>query len=121
VSNNSDLPNRRGRDKKYAPKSSEQIWDTKAHFQTIMDFYQVRFQIEFNFRDARQFFGLSHFKNIKQTQVTNVIGAAFFMTCFANILLFELKQIDPNSNLSIQDLKAFFRAEKYLNELYAWK
>jgi putative transposase len=91
--------------------------DLKANFKKIMDYYQIRFHVEFNFRDARQFFGLSHFKNIKEQQVTNVIGNAFFMTTLSNILLFEIKQIHPTASLSIQDLKAFFRAEKYLTEL----
>lgn len=91
--------------------------DLNADHKTIMDIYQVRYQIEFNFRDARQFFGLSNFKNIKKQQVQNVIGYAFFMVTLSNILLFEIKQKYPNSKLSIQDLKAYFRAEKYLNEL----
>lgn len=91
--------------------------DLKAPYADIINYYCSRFQIEFNFRDARQYFGLSHFKNIKMQQVQNVIGYAFFMVNLSNIMLFELKQIDPNCPLSIQDLKAFFRAEKYLNEL----
>jgi putative transposase len=91
--------------------------DPEADHKTIIEIYQVRYQIEFNFRDARQFFGLSHFKNIKKQQVQNVIGYAFFMVTLSNILLFEIKQKYPNSKFSIQDLKAYFRAEKYLNEL----
>jgi putative transposase len=91
--------------------------DLNADHRTIMDIYQVRYQIEFNFRDARQFFGLSNFKNIKKQQVQNVIGYAFFMVTLSNILLFEIKQNCPQSKLSIQDIKAYFRAEKYLNEL----
>lgn len=91
--------------------------DIDADYNTIIDIYQVRFQIEFNFRDARQFFGLSNFKNIKKQQVLNVISYAFFMVSLSNILIFEIKQIHPDCPLSIQDLKAFFRAEKYINEL----
>lgn len=91
--------------------------DLEASADTIIKHYHARFQIEFNFRDARQFFGLSHFKNIKPQQVTNAIGGAFFMVSLSNILLFEIKVKHPKCQLSIQDLKAFFRAEKYLNEL----
>jgi putative transposase len=91
--------------------------DLEADHKTIMDIYHVRYQIEFNFRDARQFFGLSNFKNIKKQQVQNVIGYAFFMVTLSNILLFEIKHKYPESKFSIQDLKAYFRAEKYLNEL----
>ena len=91
--------------------------DLEASPDTIVKHYHARFQIEFNFRDARQFFGLSHFKNIKPTQVANTIGYAFFMVSLSNIILFEIKAKHPECQLSIQDLKAFFRAEKYLHEL----
>ena len=91
--------------------------DLTAQYNTIIDFYQARFLIEFNFRDARGFFGLTNFKNTKEAQVKNVIGYAFFMVTLSNILLFELKQMFPKSPFSIQDLKAYFRAEKYLHEL----
>ena len=91
--------------------------DLNADYKTIMDSYHARFQIEFNFRDARQFFGLSNFKNVKKQQVQNVIGYAFFMVALSNILIFEIKQKQPDCPISIQDLKAFFRAEKYVNEL----
>jgi hypothetical protein len=39
------------------------------------------------------------------------------MVSLFNILIFEIKQKQPECPLSIQDLKAFFRAEKYINEL----
>lgn len=91
--------------------------DLTAHYNTLIEFYHARFLIEFNFRDARSFFGLTNFKNTKETQVKNVIGYAFFMVTLSNILLFELKQKHPKSKFSIQDLKAYFRAEKYLHEL----
>jgi putative transposase len=109
-------------DKNRVPKSHKSravlfSTDLEADHKTIMDIYHVRYQIEFNFRDARQFFGLSNFKNIKKQQVQNVIGYAFFMVTLSNILLFEIKHKYPESKFSIQDLKAYFRAEKYLNEL----
>jgi putative transposase len=109
-------------DKNRVPKSHKSrvvlfSTDLEADHKTIMDIYHVRYQIEFNFRDARQFFGLSNFKNIKKPQVQNVIGYAFFMVTLSNILLFEIKHKYPESKFSIQDLKAYFRAEKYLNEL----
>lgn len=106
-----------GQAKSYKSRAVLFSTDLDADHKTIMDIYQVRYQIEFNFRDARQFFGLSNFKNIKKQQVQNVIGYAFFMVVLSNILLFDIKQKYPNSKLSIQDLKAYFRAEKYINEL----
>ncbi len=35
----------------------------------IIELYQIRFQIEFDFRDARQHFGLTNFCNFKEKQV----------------------------------------------------
>lgn len=91
--------------------------DLEASPITISTYYQSRFQIEFDFRDGRQFFGLQHFKNIKKTQVTNVIGFAFFMVALSRILLHKLRLQNPGKTIGIEDLKAFFRAEKYFNEL----
>lgn len=33
----------------------------------VIQYYSLQFQIEFDFRDAKQFFGLSEFKNYKET------------------------------------------------------
>lgn len=91
--------------------------NNEENYKNIITIYQVRFQIEFNFREARQHFGLSHFKNIKEKQVTNAIGFAFFMVTLSNIMITQLKQDNPKLTISIQDLKACFRAQKYLIEL----
>lgn len=37
----------------------------------MIDFYALRFQIEFNFRDAKQYWGLEDFMNVKKTLVNN--------------------------------------------------
>jgi len=37
----------------------------------LVDYYGLRFQIEFNFRDAKQYWGLEDFMNITPTGVTN--------------------------------------------------
>ena len=41
----------------------------------IVDYYSLRFQIEFNFRDAKQYFGLSDFKSTKPKQINNAPSA----------------------------------------------
>jgi len=51
--------------------------DLKLSAEKIVRFYGLRFQIEFNFRDAKQYFGLADFKNTKQIQVNNAVGLAF--------------------------------------------
>jgi len=40
-----------------------------AHDKLIL-YYRLRFQIEFNFRDAKQFWGLEDFMNVQQRPVT---------------------------------------------------
>ncbi len=84
---------------------------------TIIRFYSLRFQIEFNFRDAKQYFGLSDFKNIKQKQVNNAIGLSFFMANLSLVLMEQAQQKWQEEKVSIQDLKAYFRAEKYLQDI----
>ena len=81
----------------------------------IIKFYGLRFQIEFNFRDAKQYFGLADFKNTKQQQVKNAVGLAFFMDNISMILIEQAKKEWQEEKVSIQDLKAYFRGEKYLN------
>ncbi len=88
--------------------------DLELQAQELIKFYSLRFQIEFNFRDAKQYFGLADFKNIKSTQVKNAVGLSFFMDNFSMILIEQAKQVWEEENVSIQDLKAYFRGEKYL-------
>lgn len=83
----------------------------------IVYYYHCRFQIEFNFRDAREYFGLTHFKSIKQTQVENTIGCAFFMVNLSQLLLMKSRKSTKNENMSILDLKAQFRGFKYAFEI----
>jgi putative transposase len=53
--------------------------DLKLSSEKIIDYYKLRFQIEFNFRDAKQFWGLEDFMNLGQTAVTNAANLAFFI------------------------------------------
>jgi putative transposase len=80
----------------------------------IVDYYRLRFQIEFNFRDAKQYWGLEDFMNVSPLAVTNAVNLAFFMVNLSHILLEPHRQHDPN--FSVLDLKARFRAQRYLSE-----
>ena len=77
---------------------------------TLVDYYALRFQIEFNFRDAKQYFGLSDFKNIKPTQINNAVGLSFFMVNLSAILIDNIMEQSQFTFLSILDLKTCFRA-----------
>ncbi len=52
--------------------------DVDLSYEKIIDYYRLRFQIEFNFRDAKQFWGLEDFMNIKETGVTNSANMSLF-------------------------------------------
>ena len=73
-----------------------------------------RFQIEFDFRDAKQFWGLEDFMNIKQTPVTNAVNLALFMVNLSYYLLRQMRQDDRE--VGILDLKTFFRGRRYAIE-----
>lgn len=88
--------------------------DLELSYQKIIDFYSLRFQIEFNFRDAKQFWGLEDFMNVKEIPLTNAINLSLFMVNLSNALLREFRQTYPESG--ILDLKAYFRAAKYFEE-----
>ena len=80
----------------------------------IVDYYSLRFQIEFNFRDAKQHWGLDDFMNTSQQTVTNAVNLAFLMVNLSQALLKPHREHDPD--FSVRDLKAHFRARRYLSE-----
>lgn len=80
----------------------------------LVDFYRLRFQIEFNFRDTKQFWGLEDFMNVSEQAVTNAVNLAFLMVNLSQIMLKPYRDQDPN--FSVLDLKAQFRARRYLSE-----
>lgn len=81
----------------------------------IIDYYKLRFQIEFNFRDAKQFWGLEDFMNLSQTAVTNAANLAFFMVNLSHHLLADFRKHNPGSG--IIDLKAYYRGFRYVREM----
>ena len=50
--------------------------------QIIMAMLAMSFQIEFNFRDAKQFWGLEDFMNRGQTAVTNAANQYFLWSTY---------------------------------------
>ena len=81
----------------------------------LIDYYALRFQIEFNFRDAKQYWGLDDFMNVKETAVTNAAQLAFFMVNFSTALLQPFQSLNPAFGLL--DLKAHYRGARYVTEL----
>jgi putative transposase len=91
--------------------------DLELQAKQLIKFYSLRFQIEFNFRDAKQYFGLADFKNIKKQQVNNAVGLALFMDNISLILIEQAETKWEETDISVQDLKAYYRAEFYLEAI----
>lgn len=86
--------------------------DLHLTYNKLVDYYRLRFQIEFNFRDAKQYWGLDDFMNVKEVPVTNAANLALFMVNVAQRLLADFRQHHPNAG--VLDLKAFFHGRKYV-------
>jgi len=69
--------------------------DPKQEYDKIIEYYSLRFQIEFNFRNAKQFFGLED---------------------FMNTLTYLIYKDSHFSRYSINDIKSLFVAEQYIKE-----
>jgi putative transposase len=74
----------------------------------------LRFQIECNFRDAKQYWGLEDFMNVTPTGVTNAVNLSWFMVNVAYRLRADIQQCDPD--YSVLDVKADCRGYKYVAE-----
>jgi putative transposase len=88
--------------------------DLALAYAPLVDYYGLRFQIEFNFRDAKQYWGLEDFMNITPTGVTNAANLSLFMVNVAYRLRADDHPRDPD--YSVLDLKADCRAYKYVEE-----
>jgi putative transposase len=86
--------------------------DLELGWEKLLDYYGLRFQIEFNFRDAKQYFGLEDFMNTTETGVENAANLAFMMV---NVSAKLLKNSEEN-RVGIEDLKTHFRGVKYAME-----
>jgi putative transposase len=88
--------------------------DLTLAYDTLIDYYSLRFQIEFTFRDAKQYWGLEDFMNVKGTAVTNAANLALFMVNVVYVLLRDVRRHD--AAWSVLDLKAFCRGYTYVLE-----
>ena len=88
--------------------------DLDLAYAPLVDYYGLRFQIEFNFRDAKQYWGLEDFMNVTPTGVTNAANLALFMVNVGYRLRADVQSRDPD--YSVLDLKADCRGYKYVEE-----
>ncbi len=88
--------------------------DLALAYAPLGDYYRLRFQIEFHFRDAKQYWGLEDFMNVTPTGVTNAAHLPLFMVNVAYCLRADGHTRDPD--YSVLDLKADYRGYKYVEE-----
>jgi hypothetical protein len=88
--------------------------DLELPYNQLQDYYGLRFQLEFNFRDAKQDWGLEDFMNVTDTAVTHAAHLSLFMVNVSYHCLRDVRQRDPAC--SLLDLKARFRADTYVTE-----
>jgi hypothetical protein len=88
--------------------------DLELPYAPLVDYDGLRCQIEFNFRDAKQYWGLEDFMNVTPAGVTNAANLSLFMVNVAHRLRADVHLRDPA--YSVLDLKADYRGAKYVEE-----
>ena len=61
--------------------------DLELGYAHMIDYYRLRFQLEFNFRDAKQYWGLEDFMSVKERPVYNSANLAMFMVNLSHVLI----------------------------------
>jgi putative transposase len=88
--------------------------DLDLDYELLVEYYGLRFQIEFNFRDAKQHFGLEDFMNRTEQGVRNAANLSFFMI---NVTEKQLQDwTRGRADSGILDLKSYYRGLKYAKE-----
>ena len=80
----------------------------------LVDYDSLRCQIELNFLEAKQYWGLEDFMNLTPTGVTHAANLSLCMVNVAYRLRTALHPCDPDS--SVLDLKADCRGYQYVEE-----
>jgi putative transposase len=88
--------------------------DLLLSWDKLIDYYCLRFQLEFNFRDAKQYWGLEDFMTTSPTGVTNAANLSLFMVNLVERVLQDVRHRQPA--ISVLDLKAHCRGAKYIEE-----
>jgi len=88
--------------------------DVTLASEDLIEYYRLRFQLEFNFRDAKQHWGLEDFMNVKERPVYNSANLAMFMVNVSQVLIRQMRPYWPEC--SVTDLKAWWRGYTYVVE-----
>lgn len=86
--------------------------DHTLGWEALVDYYRLRFQIEFNFRDAKQHGGLEDFMVTQKQSVLNAANLSLFMVNLSHTLM------AASGESSILDLKARYHGLRYVQEVF---
>ncbi len=86
--------------------------DFALEWREIIDYYRLRFQIEFNFRDAKQHWGLEDFMVVKEQSVFNAANLSLWMVNVSQAMLIT------SGEESVLDLKSRYHGIRYAQELF---
>ena len=92
--------------------------DRELPHDRLVQYYRLRFQLEFNFRDAKQYWGLEDFMVVKAMPVHNSANLAMLMVNLSQALIRPFRAQCPA--FSVNDLKAAYRGRKYVLEVFKW-
>ena len=88
--------------------------DLALDAEKMIDYYSLRFQIEFNFRDAKQYWVGQGFMNVNKIPINNAVNLSMFMVNVSAKIIGT--HHCNNTASSVLDLKAHYRGLKYLHE-----
>lgn len=78
-------------------------------------YYHLRFQIEFEFRDSKQYLGLTHCQSTQKNRLSFHYNFALTMLSLAKIVHWLRQPIEVRKPFSIQDIKTQYFNEHFLN------
>jgi len=89
--------------------------DLTLDAKTIYRFYKARFQIEFLFRDAKQFTGLTHCQARSKNKINFHINTSLSAVSVAKIAHYIIPKDEDFKSFSISDIKTSYFNELMLN------
>lgn len=92
--------------------------DVSLGWEKLVEYYSLRFQIEFIFRDAKQHWGLEDFMTVTERGVENAANLALLMVSVSRVLVREGRERE--GEWSVVDVKAWYRGGKYVEETLKW-
>ena len=86
--------------------------DLELDAENLVKYYRLRFQIEFNFRAAKQHWGLEDFMVTQKQSVSNAANLSLFMVNLSQVMLAQ------TGETSVLDLKARYHGLRYAQEAF---